>query len=62
MLRIHFTGVDLRNVTVARGLDPLWELVLSLTVLQDKDPPFRYHRWRCQAAARLGACRDLYGR
>jgi DNA-binding transcriptional ArsR family regulator len=59
MLRIHFTGVDLRNVTLARGPDPLWELVLSLTVLQDKDLPFRYYGWRCQAAARLGACRDI---
>ncbi|WP_214410630.1 ArsR/SmtB family transcription factor [Sphaerisporangium fuscum] len=50
MLRIHFTSEDLRRVTVAQRPDPLWDVLLSLHVLQEKgDPVFR--EWRRQVPA-----------
>jgi DNA-binding transcriptional ArsR family regulator len=38
MLRIHFTGQDLARTTIAGEPDPLWEVLLSLHVLQSRDP------------------------
>ncbi|SFP01939.1 Helix-turn-helix domain-containing protein [Amycolatopsis arida] len=53
MLRIHFTATDIARTTVAREPDPLWEIVLSLHILQTPHPPARYRRWRAGAAARI---------
>ncbi|MEU1312739.1 winged helix-turn-helix domain-containing protein [Streptomyces cinnamoneus] len=36
MLRIHFTSEDLRNITVADDVDPLWEVLLSLHLVQER--------------------------
>ncbi|GAA3201897.1 winged helix-turn-helix domain-containing protein [Nonomuraea helvata] len=35
MLRIHFTDQDLRRITLAEDTDPLWDVLLSLHVLQE---------------------------
>ncbi|NUW44465.1 winged helix-turn-helix transcriptional regulator [Nonomuraea rhodomycinica] len=35
MLRIHFTSQDLRRITLAEDADPLWDVLLSLHVLQE---------------------------
>ncbi|MET7463119.1 helix-turn-helix domain-containing protein [Nonomuraea sp. NPDC005501] len=35
MLRIHFTSEDLRRITLAEDTDPLWDVLLSLHVLQE---------------------------
>jgi DNA-binding transcriptional ArsR family regulator len=36
VLRIHFSGEDLARTRVAASPDPVWELVLSLHLLQDR--------------------------
>ncbi|ANW21448.1 ArsR/SmtB family transcription factor [Streptomyces clavuligerus] len=47
MLRIHFTGDDLRRVTVADGFDPLWEVLLSLHLAQEPDHGhLAFSEWR----------------
>ncbi|MEU4473128.1 winged helix-turn-helix domain-containing protein [Micromonospora sp. NPDC023888] len=46
MLRIHFTSEDLRRVTVADGVDPLWEILLSLHLLQERDTCVEFDQWR----------------
>jgi DNA-binding transcriptional ArsR family regulator len=46
-LRIYFTPADLRNVRIAAGPHPLWEVVLSINSLQQGDElPPRYWAWR----------------
>ncbi|GHF51324.1 DNA-binding transcriptional ArsR family regulator [Amycolatopsis bartoniae] len=51
MLRIHFTGDDLARVRVLREPDPMWELVLSLHVLQRKDVPPWLDQWQARLLA-----------
>ncbi|GAA1188861.1 winged helix-turn-helix domain-containing protein [Streptomyces hebeiensis] len=47
MLRIHFTGEDLRKVTVADGVDPLWEVLLSLHAMQERGvDSLAFAEWR----------------
>ncbi|GLF95391.1 ArsR/SmtB family transcription factor [Streptomyces yaizuensis] len=47
MLRIHFTGDDLRKVTMADGFDPLWEVLLSLHMVQEPDHGhLAFSEWR----------------
>ncbi|MFE2296169.1 DUF5937 family protein [Streptomyces sp. NPDC059452] len=46
MLRIHFTSSDLENVRVARGPDPLWEIVCSLCRLQTREGAIAFDPWR----------------
>ncbi|WP_020669223.1 ArsR/SmtB family transcription factor [Amycolatopsis nigrescens] len=46
MLRIHFTAEDLGRIRLAEGPDPLWEVVLSLHVLQTERPVRPFDRWR----------------
>ncbi len=53
MLRIHFTGEDLRNITVADGADPLWDVLLSLHTLQEKDQSLAFGEWRRRTRAAL---------
>lgn len=45
MLRIHFTDQDLARTTVAVAADPLWEVVLSVFRLRDRDRPPAFRRW-----------------
>ncbi|GAB2818450.1 ArsR/SmtB family transcription factor [Streptomyces daliensis] len=49
MLRIHFSAGDLARTRVADGLDPLWEIVLSIHQLHERrrDPVLR--SWRHDA-------------
>jgi hypothetical protein len=51
MLRIHFTDEDLRRITVALDSDPLWDLLLSLHVLQDRENPLVFDEWRRRTRA-----------
>lgn len=53
MLRIHFTNDDLARITVAAEPDPLWEVLLSLHLLQVPLGPLHYGRWRQHARSRL---------
>ncbi|MDT0492681.1 hypothetical protein ACPEIF_22420 [Streptomyces sp. NPDC012600] len=46
MLRIHFTSSDLENVRVARGPDPLWEIMCSLCRLQTREGAIVFAPWR----------------
>lgn len=46
MMRIHFTSDDLRRVTIAPRVDPLWEVLLSLHMLQERDAPPAFEEWR----------------
>lgn len=52
-LRIHFTGADVGRVRIASGPDPLWEIVLSLHVLQHRDGGPVFGWWRRHALASL---------
>ncbi len=54
-LRIHFTSDDLARVTVAPCADMLWELALSLTVLQTPQAPSVFRPWRSAAVTALAA-------
>ncbi|GGY82035.1 ArsR/SmtB family transcription factor [Streptomyces omiyaensis] len=49
-LRIHFTHEDLARVVLADEPDPLWEGLLSLHLLQNRDAPLLYGPWRRAAA------------
>ena len=48
MLRIHFTAQDLIRTTLATEPDPLWEVLLSLHLLQDNGAELVYGKWRRQ--------------
>lgn len=52
-LRLHFTPDDLSRVEVARGPDPMWEIVLSATKLADARGSAVFGPWRAQARTRL---------
>ncbi|MEQ4206956.1 winged helix-turn-helix domain-containing protein [Actinopolymorpha sp. B17G11] len=54
VLKIHFTAADVARTRVASAPDPLWELVLSLHVLQSRRSPARHQRWRAQVARQVG--------
>lgn len=45
MLRIQFTAEDLARVRVATRMDPLWEIIGSLHVLQAPSRPLVYTDW-----------------
>lgn len=53
MLRIHFTAEDLAHTTLAAEPDPLWEVLLSLHMLQVEDGPVAYGAWRQRMRRRL---------
>lgn len=55
VLRIHFTGQDLARTRLHRDPHPMWELVLSLHVLQSGSPLNRHQRWLRAARKRLGS-------
>lgn len=50
MLRIHFTHTDLLRTRLARGPDPMWEIVLSLHVLRTRGSDPTLGRWRRHTA------------
>jgi hypothetical protein len=58
VLRIHFTSADVARTRVAPGADPLWEIVLSLHVLQTAQVPARFRFWRAAVGSRVSG-RDL---
>jgi DNA-binding transcriptional ArsR family regulator len=53
MLRIHFTADDLARTTLAAEPDPLWEVLLSLHMLQVEDGPVAYGSWRQRMRRKL---------
>lgn len=53
MLNIHFTSEDLIRTRVAAGPDPLWEIVLSLHVLQSRRRASAFDRWSRDVRARI---------
>jgi DNA-binding transcriptional ArsR family regulator len=52
MVRIHFSSEDLTRTTIAAAADPLWEVLLSLHMLQDRGGALVYGRWRRQVRAK----------
>jgi DNA-binding transcriptional ArsR family regulator len=54
MLRIHFTADDLARTRIMHGPDVMWETVLSLQLLQNREGPAVFDRWRRQVRGRLG--------
>ncbi|MFC0629112.1 ArsR/SmtB family transcription factor [Kribbella deserti] len=46
MLRIHFTPRDLARTTVSTSPAPLWEILLSLHMLQHQDGRLVFEDWR----------------
>ena len=55
MLRFHFTGEDLARTRIATTPDPMWEVLLSLYVLQVRDTSPVFDNWRRGVHGRLGA-------
>lgn len=53
MLRIHFTPRDLTRVTVATKPAPLWEVLLSLHMLQHSEGRLIFEDWRRRVRARV---------
>jgi len=53
VLRIHFTPRDLARVTVAATPAPLWEVLLSLHMLQQSDGRLVFEDWRRQVRAKV---------
>ncbi|UQI43791.1 helix-turn-helix domain-containing protein [Streptomyces sp. HU2014] len=53
MLRVHFTGLDLARLRLAGDPDALWESVLSLHRLRDKQGESIFGDWRSETRARL---------
>ncbi|MEV6831595.1 helix-turn-helix domain-containing protein [Amycolatopsis sp. NPDC051102] len=53
LLRIHFTSEDLGRLRLARATDWLWEVVLSLHVLQSPGPDLVFDPWRQRSASMI---------
>ncbi|RLV08619.1 transcriptional regulator [Streptomyces griseocarneus] len=53
MLRVHFTGLDLARLRLAGDPDALWETVLSLHRLRDKQGESIFGDWRSETRVRL---------
>jgi DNA-binding transcriptional ArsR family regulator len=53
VLRIHFTPRDLARVTVAAKPAPLWEVLLSLHMLQQSDGRLIFEDWRRHVRAKV---------
>ncbi|MCH6161961.1 ArsR/SmtB family transcription factor [Streptomyces marispadix] len=52
-IRIHFGADDLARTQVASALDPLWETLLSLHLLQERHGETVFGRWRERTRSRL---------
>lgn len=62
MLRIHFSTEDLNRLRVAARPDPLWEIVNSLHLLQNRQGALVFDPWRREtraAIARAGLARTV---
>ena len=53
MLRIHFTLEDLARTRIGAGPDVMWEIVLSVQLLQNREGAVLFDRWRHYARDRL---------
>ncbi|MDX3849443.1 winged helix-turn-helix domain-containing protein [Streptomyces sp. AK02-01A] len=53
MLRIYFTSEDLNVLRVAARPDPLWEIVLSLHLLQNRQAALVFDPWRREVRAAI---------
>ncbi|MGP4103727.1 ArsR/SmtB family transcription factor [Nonomuraea sp. KM90] len=53
ILKIVFTGEDLARIRLATRVDELWEMVLSLHLLQQPGGPPAHRAWRRQARTSL---------
>jgi DNA-binding transcriptional ArsR family regulator len=53
LLRVHFTLEDLARVRLAKGPEPMWEVLLSLHKLGDGDGQLVFDEWRRHVRARL---------
>jgi DNA-binding transcriptional ArsR family regulator len=53
MLRIHFGVEDLARTRVGAGPNAMWEIVLSVQLLQNREGPVQYDGWRHYARDRL---------
>ncbi len=54
MLSIHFSFADLARTRLATGPDPLWEIVLSIQLLQNREGAVAFRHWREHARAHGG--------
>ncbi|MEU0430345.1 ArsR family transcriptional regulator [Streptomyces sp. NPDC006290] len=52
-LRVHFTAEDLARIRIAQGPDPMWEIVLSATLLDGTAGRAVFDPWRAGARSRL---------
>jgi DNA-binding transcriptional ArsR family regulator len=59
MLRIHFTAEDLTRVRVRADPHPLWEVLLSLHLLQTRHGALMFGQWRRDARAALRPSGDI---
>ncbi|MFC0108356.1 winged helix-turn-helix domain-containing protein [Kibdelosporangium aridum] len=53
MLRIHFTADDLARIRVRAEPHPLWEVLLSMHLLQGSSGSLMFENWRRQARAAM---------
>jgi DNA-binding transcriptional ArsR family regulator len=53
LLRVHFTSEDLGRLRLARSVDWMWEVVLSLHLLQSRELQLVFDSWRRHVAASL---------
>lgn len=54
MLRIHFTGEDLARLRFAAEPDPMWETVLGIQLLSNRDGAVVFCDWRRRFRERIG--------
>lgn len=54
MLRIHFNADDLARTCIASGPDVMWEIVLSLQLLQNREGAGVFDGWRRHVRGRVG--------
>ena len=59
MLRIHFTADDLTRVRMRADPNPLWEVLLSLHLLQTRHGPVMFGAWRRGARSALRGSGDI---
>ncbi|GAA0485069.1 ArsR/SmtB family transcription factor [Streptomyces stramineus] len=52
-LRIHFSSDDITQTRLAQAPDPMWEVLLSLHMLQTNDGPLVFGQWRREVRGRL---------
>lgn len=53
MLKVHFTREDLLRTRLAPGPDPLWEVILSVNLLGNRDGQAVFDAWRVRTRSKL---------